>query len=586
MSRLGKKVRNNLKIKLSLLFFLSSLIPLVFSCFQIYYGTNGLIRKRELDRVQYETALLTDELEKTISSVEQNMSRILLQDRLIEILASEPSTPYENYLRKQSVNDMVASSIPYGNEFISMTILGKNGLSYGDLNVTSFQSYYDPLAQYTVLAGGRRAVAFSRMINEYQQVPVITMGMPIYARGASVGVLIADIRCSSLDKFVQDDSSKMIFVLDQNGDILYRYGDNADVDKYFLRRIRPGEERVTWNGEIYFCVQYRSSNEQYQTIALLPEDVMFQDSFRYLLQNGALLFLILLETILFALFVSNMVSKNIRIMEKAVEQFSVEGIPIPMEISSTDEVGRLSKGLEVMFQRIYRLMDVIKKNQEEKRKLEMRALQAQINPHMIYNTLNTITYLAQVQDVPNIQEVSSSFAYLLRIISSIPGEFLTIRQELDYIQYYVSIKKYNLLYPLELQFDVEEDLMDCRIPKLILQPLVENSIVHGFAELEKTAEIRIGIHEIQQGQLQITILDNGCGIPPDIQQKILRGERFRQLSYDKVGVRNTMERLRLQYGNKMSFHLESDGASYTLFTICIPIERTASDEPDLPSGTK
>lgn len=233
-----------------------------------------------------------------------------------------------------------------------------------------------------------------------------------------------------------------------------------------------------------------------------------------------------------------------------------------------------------MSRRIRRLLGQIQQNERNKRILEFNSLQAQINPHMIYNTLNTITYLAQIQNVANIEEISSSFAYLLRSISN-QKEFITISQEMEYLRSFVAIKKYNQLCDIEIVFDVEKDAACCRILKLILQPIVENAIIHGFNGQLQNGIICVTVRRHKntgQDILTIDISDNGSGMTKEQTALILKGEEKSSNTFLRVGIKNIKERLLLQYGDRAGFSIQSSPGQGTTVHLFFPAEETESGE--------
>jgi sensor histidine kinase YesM len=209
-----------------------------------------------------------------------------------------------------------------------------------------------------------------------------------------------------------------------------------------------------------------------------------------------------------------------------------------------------------MSQRINLLLAEIKESERNKRKLEFQALQAQVNPHMIYNTLNTITYLAQLQNVTNIYEVSSSFAGLLHLISNSEGEYITIEAEMEYIQAYIAIKKYNMICNMQIEYQIDPRAKNCYILKLLLQPIIENAIVHGFSTRTVDALLTIRIIN-QDSRILIDIIDNGSGIDETAVAQILSGKKKSKNNFTSIGIHNTIQRLQLQYGENSLFHIIS-----------------------------
>lgn len=194
-----------------------------------------------------------------------------------------------------------------------------------------------------------------------------------------------------------------------------------------------------------------------------------------------------------------------------------------------------------------------------------------MNPHMIYNTLNTIIHLAQLQGVRNIEDVALAMSHMLKLLAKTDGDFFTIRQELQFIQNYITLKKYNTFQDYQLILDAEKDLLDQPILKLLLQPFVENSVKYAFQKFTDPAEIFISIHE-ENSHIHIEIKDNGTGIPAHILSALSANTEPTSApeEFISTGIRNCAKRLALQYGNDHSFRLQSDGATYTKIILSYP----------------
>lgn len=217
------------------------------------------------------------------------------------------------------------------------------------------------------------------------------------------------------------------------------------------------------------------------------------------------------------------------------------------------------------------MLEEIQSNAEKQRRLELQTLQQQLNPHMIYNALNTITQLASLQGVKNIEEVSLAFTRMLKLVSKNTENFVTLRQEIGFIKDYISIKKYNNFQDITLQCDVADPLLELPVLKLLLQPFIENCIKHGFSNFEKDGIIFLYAY-LEEEQLHIIIEDNGSGIRKDQIDQILSLSCQTEETYSNIGIRTCIERLRLQYGSRFTFSIASDGQTFTRILLSYPVK--------------
>ena len=193
-------------------------------------------------------------------------------------------------------------------------------------------------------------------------------------------------------------------------------------------------------------------------------------------------------------------------------------------------------------QRLIRENEVI---QEERHELALQNLQAQLNPHFLYNTLDSMKWLGVTNHVPQVAAMATSLAALLR--AGISGEkFITLEQELELVEKYLDIQSMRFEDRFTWETDVDEKYQHCLVPKLILQPLVENAVIHGIANME---DGYIKLSASTQGEtLVLAVEDNGQGIPPEILRRLKSPER--EMPAGHLGLRNVDRIVRLYYGEE------------------------------------
>ena len=272
-------------------------------------------------------------------------------------------------------------------------------------------------------------------------------------------------------------------------------------------------------------------------------------------------------------FISRQLSAPISRLKKRLEFISQGNFDPDRSIETADEIGGIGKQINQMSSRISDLLETRVQSEKEKRDLEIKMLQAQINPHFLYNTLDSIKWIATMQKNSGIVQVVTALSSLLKNMAKGFNEKVTLRQELDFLENYVIIEKirYIELFDVSTQVD-QEVLYDAKIVKLTLQPIVENAIFNGIEPSGRNGLIQIHVYT-ENGILYISVKDNGIGISPENIEKLLTDtSRITRSNMSGIGLPNVDRRLKLVYGEEYGLKLESELDQYTLITIALPLE--------------
>ncbi|MDS0525789.1 histidine kinase [Clostridium sp. SHJSY1] len=244
-------------------------------------------------------------------------------------------------------------------------------------------------------------------------------------------------------------------------------------------------------------------------------------------------------------------------------------------IESSDEIGTIGKGINILSKNILDLIESRVSDEKQKKELEFRMLQSQINPHFLYNTLNSIKWMATIQKATGIPEMTTSLARLLRNIAKGTRELITIKEELELLKDYITIQQYRYGGSITVNYNVMSDeLYSCNIIKFTLQPIVENAIFHGIEPKLVEGIIDINIKNIEDNKVRIEVVDNGIGIPEEKMKKLLTSkEATSKTSFNNIGIINVHERIKLTFGSEYGLNIESKINQYTKIIIMIPYQR-------------
>lgn len=285
-----------------------------------------------------------------------------------------------------------------------------------------------------------------------------------------------------------------------------------------------------------------------------------------------ILFFILLVSFVITTFVALLISRRISSplnqLKKAMLKIERGDFTTRVEVNSGQkEVIRLSRSFNSMLEEIHILMDEVVAEQKDKRKTELKALQNQINPHFLYNTLDSIVWLAENNRSEDVVTTVIALARFFRISISKGAQFISVKDEISHIKNYLTIQRIRYVDKFEYSFEIDDEINDLKVMKLILQPIVENAIYHGVGDEQEHISIRAGI---ERDFLYFEVENTGYGITEDrIEEiyEILKGNH----SKTSVGMRNVYLRLKLFYGDKADIVITSRLDEMTCIKLIIPL---------------
>ncbi|SIR59140.1 two-component system, sensor histidine kinase YesM [Paenibacillus macquariensis] len=294
-------------------------------------------------------------------------------------------------------------------------------------------------------------------------------------------------------------------------------------------------------------------------------------------QNEVLLSIVFLGTIciiiaiIISLFLSQRVTQPIKRLQGYMKEVENGNFDIHVPVSKTIEIQRFARAFNMMVGKIKELMTQTVSDQEQKRKSEISALQAQINPHFLYNTLDSIVWMAESNKSREVVLMTSALAKLFRSSISKNDELVAIRTEIEHITNYLMIQKMRYKNKLDYHIEISELVLEYRIIKIIMQPLIENAIYHGIKMKQGPGFIRIASEETQT-DIIVIIEDNGNGMDEEKLKSLLLSTAVME-SGRGIGVRNVHERLKLYYGERYGLTYHSVLGVGTTVYIRIPKSR-------------
>ena len=270
--------------------------------------------------------------------------------------------------------------------------------------------------------------------------------------------------------------------------------------------------------------------------------------------------------VVLALWLSRVVCEPLRSMTGTVEKVGEGDLSLRTEVVTADEIGTLGKEFNHMLDYIEDLIAKVIEEEQQKKDAELEALQYQITPHFMYNTLNSIKFAAFLKGEKELAGLIGDFVELLQASINKKGSFLSVADEIHILKNYIHLQDFRYQGSFQVEYDISEEAYSCYIPRLILQPLVENALLHGIDIKRQKGKIRI-CGKIEEERLILVVADNGRGMTEEQIRNLFNSHAKKTNGLSAVGVPNVKERLELYYGEKggMKYDSSSGGTTVTVF---------------------
>lgn len=410
-----------------------------------------------------------------------------------------------------------------------------------------------------------------------------------YENGTFRGVILINLNMNKITEICnsfQEKQENFICIINDKGELVYeqqngreRFAfdekENRQELNTALGKTKESCFRLNYRGEKYLITRTDMKTTGWTLVSMVPYKSVMAETMAI---SGVMILAVAITLIVTLLLLNRILTgvvKPLKKLEKYMVQVNPDNMDQRMEILTDDEIGHLSMKFNQMVDRIRNLKEQVIEEQEDKRKYELQALQAQINPHFLYNTLDSIIWMAETND-SNIVAMTEALAKLFRISLNKGNEEISLERELEHVKNYLIIQSMRYADKFTYEISAEPGVERCRTIKLILQPIVENCIYHGIKKKRGTGKITIRAYRREQN-LIIEVSDDGCGMPEEICRKILSDEiESENISGSGIGVKNVNERIQLRFGKKYGLSYSSEEGVGTTVTYVLPYNEGGS----------
>lgn len=586
---LSKKSKASLRKSLFIYFIVFAIIPtIIVSFIYSYFSTNYIDKVTTqlgismIDRTSTEMETLFSTIIR-VGDIAANNQRIQQSLRMnyMDNLALRYGTDLDNDAELNFANYLQP-------EILGLNVLGDNHNEFKSHNRTFINQDHASMYWYKKIRESNEYIWFPPHVGQYATISagevVISCGRKIVDKvtGAVTGVVLIDVREDVLRDIVSTKlgESGYILILDEYNNVIYSpsgltgslinlsklIGDKKEgtmvtsihMDGFNL----PSERVITAYKEIPLTgwklmgiIPVKSINKWNDVLSLM-------------------IILVLVGTLIIAFFeafsLSNKVTDPLRNLIKAMKKVEKGDLGFSIEEKGYEEVAELSRNFNKMIEEIELLISNTYDEHKKLRKAELKALQAQINPHFLYNTFDSILWLNRDGMRDEVQTLVESLTTFFRIGISKGRDIISLREELEHVESYLKIQHIRYSNKFDYSINVDEKLLNFQIPKLILQPLVENAIYHGVKLLFGKGHIFITGKEKDE-EWEIVVTDTGKGMSEE-RLEILNSfiKDNQNTDSDIYGVRNVNERLKIIFGDKASMHYKNNDGGGTTVTVTLP----------------
>lgn len=396
--------------------------------------------------------------------------------------------------------------------------------------------------------------------------------------GMAAGYVVATIIKENFDNMLKGlgkEKEGVIYVMDGFREIVYFSSESYSEEIISVRNELLEMEKpcMSVRKDSFYYMDYI---EEYNMYIMYRQPIAFLNHMKkYVLGIAAVSgVLSLFACLMLSYPVSRLIYKPIRKMQYAIGEIKQGNYQIHIEAGSSDEFGQLTESFNTMSEHLAANTERLIQRERELSNANIKMMQAQLNPHFLYNTLDTMKWIAKGSGLQEIVSLSSNLAQILRMSISAKPE-ISLSKEISLVRAYTEIQKIRFEGKFELFVEIPDKLADCMIPKLILQPIVENAILHGFAEYE-TGTVQIWAHILDEEKFRLCVEDDGVGMEKEREEQLNSGSLYPQTEvsgHESIGCYNVNEIIRLNYGEGYGLYVESEKGAGTKVFLTLPIRR-------------
>lgn len=564
-------------------FLLVTFIPIMVLCTYSYHYLAENVKEDFYNRSKQLVTGIDSNLTIYFNEIKKLTDSVFVSGTIEEILITDGQSLSESLEQYYVFQEYFSNLIGGRGDFACIYLYKQNGeyLEWNLRQMNQLQPSNEAVLEKLKESGARFVVYGPRTqtaASGYQR-NIITVGRQLKSvnTGRDTGYLIIDLDYSAFQKIIgmKARQPENLIISDADRRIYYNNHKREDVGDIYPELETLLENEVSGNKKQY--TEIKSNAMEWNYLMITDQEALLRKLNHvafYLFGGGTLCFLLFF---IIAYFVSQSISKPLKRLEEAMRKAESNGFnEVVPAFNTYGEVNKLTRRYNVMLVEIQRLLENEKELYRKKAESDYQALQLQITPHFLYNSLDSINCLAQVYGKNDISEMILSLADIFKYNMRYETKTVTLRDEITHVQNYCMLQAVHFQERFQIIYEVDEVYLDYQVTKFMLQPLVENAISYGVSRLKSGGWIKISAEETDR-ELIVSVTDNGKGMGEDVQQQLceLFNLSIEELIHGKgdnthVGLYNVNLRLKLQYGELAGITFKSVPDKETRVNIHIP----------------
>ena len=554
--------KNSLFIKLTtyLLGMLFLILILVGSVF--YWNSSELFKENVSGQTTARIDTSARYIEQYVSQLKYTVNAIVNESEVVQFAQGQENNS------QISIRNWLEAFMKSNEHFVSMTIVTKDGriissdqnLQSANSNELMMQEWY----QQAIDLSHNPVLLPSRLQNDKY---VLSISQEILSKeNESLGVVRFDIDSHALENYIKELSlgrDGYAFVINTEGKIIY-HPDNEvfqSVDKQMSAEDIAKSPMDSMIGKNFFVHKTSIDNCNWVFVGISTFSQWEQLSKQLFMIVFSIAILSFIGCSIGMVIILRHHLSPIQHLEETMQEVEKGKTNLRAIPNGASEFQQLAHYFNHMLNHLEQLMMEAREQEQLARVYELKALSSQINPHFLYNTLDTIIWMAEFQDTNRVVSITKALATYFRLALNGGEDLIPLTKEVDHVRQYLYIQQQRYEEKLSYEIQVDENIPDILLPKLVLQPLVENAIYHGIKEINRPGKIQLTV-QYQSSSIKITIEDNGVGLKKQVtSNKALGG----------VGIQNVKERLALYFGEEFKMEFDSVENSYTKVCLTIPV---------------